>query len=394
MAHQPDSTVVESVVQLLCENGLESMAEAVRILLNEAMKVERAQALGAGAYERSEKRRGYANGFKPKTLNTRLGSMTVQIPQVRGGVDFYPSALERGVRSERALKLAIAEMYVQGVSTRKVTQVMEELCGLEVSSTQVSRASQLLDDELATWRNRPLGRFPYVFFDARYEKVRHGGAVVSCAVLIAVGIGEDGKRCVLGVSVSLSEAEVHWRTFMEGLQSRGLHGMALIVSDDHAGLRAAREARFPGVAWQRCQFHLQHNAAHHVPRVSMRAEVSADLRTVFDSQDRAEADRRLRILVDKYQRRAPQLAAWLDANVPEGLTVLAFPAAHRKRLRTSNLLERINKELRRRTRVATLFPNEAALLRLVGAVLAEISDEWETEKVYLRIENSSPPSEE
>lgn len=394
MAHQPDSTVVEAVVQLLCENGLESMAEAVRILLNEAMKAERSQALGAGSYERSDKRRGYANGFKPKTINTRLGSMTVQIPQVRGEVDFYPSALERGVRSERALKLAIAEMYVHGVSTRKVTQVMEELCGLEVSSTQVSRASQLLDEELATWRNRPLGRFPYVFFDARYEKVRHGGAVVSCAVLIAVGVGEDGKRCVLGVSVSLSEAEVHWRGFMEGLQSRGLHGVVLIISDDHAGLRAAREARFPGVPWQRCQFHLQRNAAHHVPRVSMRVEVSADLRTIFDSQDRVEADRRLRLVVDKYQKRAPQLSAWLEANVPEALTVLAFPAIHRKRLRTSNLLERINKELRRRTRVATLFPNEAALLRLVGAVLAEISDEWETEKVYLRMENSGPPNEE
>jgi len=394
MAHQPDSTVVEAVVQLLCENGLESMAEAVRILLNEAMKAERCQALGAGAYERSEKRRGYANGFKPKTINTRVGSMTVQIPQVRGDVDFYPSALERGVRSERALKLAIAEMYVHGVSTRKVTQVMEELCGLEVSSTQVSRASQLLDEELASWRNRPLGRFPYVFFDARYEKVRHGGAVVTCAVLIAVGVGEDGKRCVLGVSVSLSEAEVHWRTFMEGLQSRGLHGVVLIVSDDHAGLRAAREARFPGVPWQRCQFHLQRNAAHHVPRVSMRGEVSADLRTIFDSQDRAEADRRLRLVVDKYQKRAPQLSGWLEANVPDALTVLAFPATHRKRLRTSNLLERINKELRRRTRVATLFPNEAALLRLVGAVLAEISDEWETEKVYLRMENSGPPNEE
>ena len=216
-------------------------------------------------------------------------------------MEFYPSALERGVRSERALKLAIAEMYVHGVSTRKVTQVMEELCGLEVSSTQVSRASQLLDEELATWRNRPLGRFPYLFFDARYEKVRHGGAVVSCAVLIAVGVGEDGKRCVLGVSVSLSEAEVHWRTFMEGLQGRGLHGVVLIVSDDHAGLRAAREARFPDVPWQRCQFHLQRNAVHHVPRVSMRAEVSADLRTVFDSQDRAEAERRLRLVVDRNQ---------------------------------------------------------------------------------------------
>jgi len=394
MAHQTDSTVVETVVQLLSENGFEGMAEAVRILLNEAMKVERAEALGAGAYERSEKRRGYANGFKPKTLNTRLGTMTVQVPQVRGDVEFYPSALERGVRSERALKLSIAEMYVHGVSTRKVTDVMQQLCGLEVSSTDVSRASRLLDEELTAWRNRPLGRFPYVLLDARYEKVRHGGAVVSCAVLIAVGIGEDGKRSVLGVSVSLSEAEVHWRNFIEGLQDRGVHGVLLIISDDHAGLRAALQARLPGVPWQRCQFHLQRNAIHFVPRVQMRAEVAAELRAIFDSPDRTEADRRLRLTVEKYSKAAPKLSAWLEANVPEALTVFAFPSAHRKRLRTSNLLERINKELKRRTRVATLFPNEAALLRLASAVLVEISEEWETEKVYLTMDNSSPPNQE
>src|SRR5579883_1997240 len=286
-------------------------------------------------------------------MATRLGDITFDVPQTRG-VEFYPSALEKGVRSERALKVAIAEMYVHGVSTRKVTEVREKMCGLEVSSTQVSQAARLLDDELEAWRKRPLGEIPFLLLDARYEKIRHGGSVVSCAVLIAVGITLEGRRMVLGVSVSLSEAEVHWREVFADLQSRGLHGVVLIVSDDHAGLRAAREARFPGVPWQRCQFHLQRNAAHHVPRVSMRGEVSADLRTIFDSQDRAEADRRLRLVVDKYQKRAPQLSGWLEANVPDALTVLAFPATHRKRLRTSNLLERINKELRRRTRVATL----------------------------------------
>jgi putative transposase len=186
MAHQPDSNVVETVVQLLCESGLSQMAEAVRIMLNEAMKIERSQVIEAEPYERNERRRGYANGFKPKTLETRLGSITVQVPQTRG-VDFYPSALEKGVRSERALKLAVAEMYVQGVSTRKVTEVMQQLCGLEVSSTQVSRAAQLLDGELSAWRRRAIGEVPYLVLDARYEKVRHGGSVVSCAVLIAVG---------------------------------------------------------------------------------------------------------------------------------------------------------------------------------------------------------------
>ena len=393
MAHQPDSTVVETVVQLLCESGLSQMAEAVRIMLNEAMRIERSRVLEAEPYQRSEHRRGYANGFKPKTLETRVGAMTVQVPQTRG-VEFYPSALEKGVRSERALKLAVAEMYVQGVSTRKVTEVMQLLCGLEVSSAQVSRATQLLDEELSAWRQRPLGEMPYLVLDARYEKVRHGGSVVSCAVLIAVGINPEGHRTLLGVSVSLSEAEVHWRGFLGSLQDRGLHGVRLVVSDDHAGLKAAREARFAGVAWQRCQFHLQQNASHYVPRVGMRAELATDLRAIFDAPDRAEADRRLQMTVSKYSKSAPKLAAWLADNVPEGLAVFALPAAHRRRLRTSNLLERLNKEIKRRTRVATLFPNEAALLRLVSAVLMEISEEWETEKIYLRMENGCSISRE
>ena len=190
------------------------------------------------------------------------------------------------MRSERALKCAIAEMYVKGVSTRKVTAVMSELCGLEVSSTQVSRATRLLDEELNEWRNRPLGEVPYVFLDARYEKVRHGGAVVSCAVLMAFGVDESGRRTVLGVSVSLSEAEVHWRDFFASLQARGLSGVRLLISDDHAGLKAAREARFPGLPWQRCQFHLQQNAGHYVPRLEMRREVATDLRAIFESTDR------------------------------------------------------------------------------------------------------------
>src|SRR5579883_2273729 len=208
------------------------------------MRVERSQVLQAQPYERTDRRRGYANGYKPKTMATRLGDITFDVPQTRG-VEFYPSALEKGVRSERALKVAIAEMYVHGVSTRKVTEVREKMCGLEVSSTQVSQAARLLDDELEAWRKRPLGEIPFLLLDARYEKIRHGGSVVSCAVLIAVGITLEGRRMVLGVSVSLSEAEVHWREVFADLQARGLHGVRLIVSDDHAGLKAAREARFP-----------------------------------------------------------------------------------------------------------------------------------------------------
>lgn len=389
---RPEPSVIETVVDLLTENGLSQMAEVVRILLNEAMRIERSQVLEAEPYQRSEKRRGYANGYKPKTVATRLGDIDFQVPQARG-VEFYPSALEKGLRSERALKVAVAEMYVQGVSTRKVTAVMEQLCGLEVSSTQVSRAAKLLDQELTAWRNRPIGETPYLLLDARYEKVRHGGSVVSCAVLIAAAVGEDGRRSVLGVSVSLSEAEVHWRDFLASVQERGLHGVKLIVSDDHAGLKAAREARFAGVPWQRCQFHLQQNAGKFVPRVSMRGEVAADLRAIFDAPDLAEAKRRLELAVKKYEKTAPKLSAWLQESVPESLTVFALPAAHRRKLRTSNLLERLNKEIKRRTRVATLFPNESALLRLVSAVLMEISEEWETEKIYLRMENSGPKQE-
>jgi putative transposase len=390
MALAGNSNVIETVVQLLSqEDGLAHMAEVVRILLNEAMKVERAQALEAEPYERSTQRRGYANGFKPKTVNTRLGRMQVAIPQVRGEVEFYPSALERGVRSERALKLAVAEMYVQGVSTRKVTEVMQQLCGLEVSSTQVSRATQLLEEELSAWRDRPLGPYRYLFLDARYEKVRHGGTVISCAVLMAIGVNPWGHRSVLGCSVSLSEAEVHWREFLGNLQARGLHGVELIISDHHAGLRAALASRFASVAWQRCQFHLQRNAMAFVPRLEMRAEVAADLRAIFDSPDRAEAERRLQLVAEKYKARAPRLSSWLDANVGEGLTVFAFPRSHWRRLRTSNLVERLSQEIKRRTRVAGLFPNEASLLRLVTAVLMEISEEWETEKIYLRMDNDS-----
>jgi transposase-like protein len=224
--------------------------------------------------------------------------------------------------------------------------------------------------------------------DARYEKVRHGGSVIDCAVLVAMGVREeDGKRMLLGVSVSLSEAEVHWRAFLEGLRTRGLEVTKLITSDDHAGLRAARRAVFPNLPWQRCQFHLQQNAQAYVPDVAMRPQVARDLRSVFHCTDGGEASERIAKLVEKYQRPAPKLAEWIEANVPQGLAVFALPEPHRRRLRTTNALERLNRELHRRTRVATLFPNEASLLRLVSAMAAEISEEWETGRIYLNPES-------
>jgi len=384
MTHVVDSTVIEGVMELLTREGFAGCPEALQILLNEAMKAERSAVLGAGPHERTPERRGYANGYKDKTVATRVGAIPLRVPQVRGDVAFYPSALERGLRSERALKLAVAEMYVQGVSTRRVTEVMRKLCGgLEISSGQVSRVSQLLDEELSAWRLRPLGQTPYLVLDARYEKVRHGGSVVSCAVLVAVGVDLLGHRSVLGVSVSLSEAEVHWRDFLQGLQDRGLCGVRYVVSDDHAGLRAALAARLNGALWQRCQFHLQRNAQQYVPRVAMRRQVAADLRDVFAAGDLPEAERRLKHVAETYRQTAPQLADWIEENVPKGLAVLALPKHHRQRLRTTNMLENLNRQVKRRTRVAGLFPNTESALRLVSAVLMEQSEEWETGKVYL-----------
>ena len=372
----------QEILELLAEHGFEGMAHAMQVLLNEAMKLERSHVLGAQPYERTLERRGYANGYKPKTVEARVGRLELAVPQARG-VAFYPSALERGTRSERALKLAVAEMYLQGVSTRKVTAVMEQLCGREVTSMQVSRAVAALDDELAKWRERSVGEIPYLQLDARYEKVRVNGTVVSCSLLVAVGVLPDGHRTILSVSVSLSEAEVHWREFLANLQARGLHGVQLVTSDDHSGLRAALQARLPGVKWQRCQFHLAKNLFDHLPPNVPQEEASADLRAVFNAPNRAEADRLLGLTVSKYAPVAKKLAAWLEANVPEGLTVFDVPAEHRLRLRTNNGLERLNREIKRRTRVASIFPNEASLLRLATAVLMEIDDEWQTEKRYL-----------
>lgn len=280
----------------------------------------------------------------------------------------------------------MAELCVQRVSTAKVSKITEELCGCEISSSDVSRATALLDEELAQWRARPLGAVKYLILDARYEKVRHGGRVVDCAVLVAVGVDPEGHRSILGVSVSLSEAEVHWRAFFKSLLERGLHGVELIASDAHAGLKEARRACFHGVPWQRCQFHLLHNALAHVPRQELKREVLDDLQSVLHSADERTAREQLQRVTRKYEKSAPALAAWIEENVPESLAVFALPAAHRKRLRTTNVLERLNRELKRRTRVATLFANEAALLRLVTAVLIEFSEEWETGKRYVTFE--------
>jgi len=382
VAQQQQNTPIEQVLELLNEQGSDAFLAALRILLNAAMLFEREHFLQAAPYERTPDRRDVANGFKPKRLRTRLGDLDLRIPQVRNG-EFYPSALERGTRSERAVKLALAEMYVQGVSTRKVKAITEQLCGFEVTSSQVSRATAELDEHFKQWRERRLGEMVYVQFDARYEKVREGGLVIDEALLHGIGIDREGRRHLLGLSVSRSEAEVHWRDFFQSLVARGLCGVQLITSDSQAGLEAARKAVFSGVPWQRCQFHLQQNAAQYVTRIEQRKEVAMELRAIFNAPSRVEAERLLEAMVKKYADNAPRLSGWLEANVAQGLTVMSFPVEHQKRLRTTNLCERVNRELKRRTRVVGIFPNAASLERLATAVLMEIDEDWQSSMRYL-----------
>ena len=382
MTYQNDFTVPSELMEQIQEQGLDGLPELIRIMINAAMQAERAEHLKAGPYQHTPERRGYANGFKPKTMKTRVGEITFAVPQVREG-GFYPQALEKGLRSERALTLALAEMYVQGVSTRKVKAITEQLCGVSISSSAVSEAAGQLDAELSKWRERPLGEYPFLFLDAYYEQVREDGQVRNLAILIAVGVNRTGKREILGVSVSLSEHEIHWRGFLESLKQRGLGGIQLITSDDHAGLRAARVAVFGGIPWQRCQFHLQQNAQAYVPHKEMQSEVAADIRMIFDAPDRATAEAYLLKVAEKYRPSASRLSEWMTHNLPEGLTVFAFPASYRRLLRTTNGVERLHREVRRRARVVSIFPNPASCLRLVSAVLAEISEEWLTGRTYI-----------
>jgi transposase-like protein len=391
MTYQGDFTLPTELLEQIGASGFDVVPELIRIVINAAMQAERQQYLGAAPYQRTPERQDQANGYKPKTVKTRMGEITFDVPQVRKG-DFYPEALEKGLRSERALTMTLAEMYIQGVSTRKVTAVLEQLCGTSVSSTQVSKASALLDEILKAWRQRPLCECPYLILDARYERVRQDGQLRDAAILMACGIDLEGKRHLLGVSASLGEHEIHWRTFLEELVGRGLRGVQLITSDDHQGLKAARLAVFGGVPWQRCQFHLQQNASSHVTRRAMLSEVAADIRGIFNAPDRSTAEFFLQKAIEKYEKTASKLADWLEKNIPEGLTVFAFPAAHRRLLRTTNGLERVSREVRRRTRVVGIFPNEAACLRLVSAVLMEIDDAWQVGRVYLTFEDDEAQS--
>jgi putative transposase len=382
------STMIEDVMKLLIEYGPEKFRESLEMLYNQAMQIERSEVLRAHPYERTEARRGHANGFKPKRFNSSVGTLALQIPQVRGDVSFYPGSLERGTRSEKALKCALAEMYIQGVSTRKVREITEALCGLSVSSSQVSRVTRELDTTLSAFRDRELDDpYPYVYLDARYEKTRHNGRVIDSAVLIAMGVNKrTGLREVLGISTELSEAEVHWRHFLEHLQKRGLKGVELFISDDHSGLKAARLAVYSHIPWQRCQFHFQQNAQAYAPAKSMRKELADAVKAIFNTDSKQEAQTKTETVCKTYADKAPAFCDWLQDNIEEALTVYDYPKSHRRRIRTSNGLERLNQEIKRRTRVARLFPNQESCLRLITAILVEQHETWISGRIYLNFD--------
>jgi transposase-like protein len=369
----------------LSEEGLISINPILEKLFNELMKIEREEVIGASRYERSDDRQGHCNGFKNKTLATRSGKLELKVPQKRG-ISFYPRCLERGERSERALKLAIAEMYFSGVSTRRVKQITEELCGLEVSSTQVSRLSALLDDELEKFRQRPLGEMSYLYLDAHYEKVRHEGQVRDLAVLKAIGINKEGRREILGVSCSLSEAEVHWRKFVDDMLARGLKGIQLIISDDHKGLKAALRGSLPTIPWQRCIFHLCQNAQSYAPKVGMKGELAQAVKDIYQALSIDEAKRRMKEAIKQYECKAKKFCDWLEENIEEGLAFFRFPRKLWKKIRTVNMVESLNKEVRRRTNVVRVFPNEESCLRLISAVLMDKHEDWISSRIYLQAE--------
>jgi transposase-like protein len=390
MNEQTNDTLQDQILKILFAEGLgEGLSNIAQILMNAAMLIERENHIGVGPYQRGVERNGHANGFKPRTFQTAVGALQLAVPQVRDSdTPFRTSLLEKGSRSDRALKSAIATLYVQGVSTRRVTKIMEELCGFEVSSGQVSNLNKQLDEEFAKWRARALLEIRYLILDATYYKVRIDGTVRDCATLKAIGIRrDDGKRMILGVSCALSEAEVHWREFLIALKERGIGIPDLIISDAHAGLKAALRAACNSSPWQRCQFHLQQNAGHLVTKQDLKSLIATQIAAIFNAESRPHAEERLRVFLQAWRDKQPKLVAWAEENIPEGFAVFDLPEAYRRKLRTSNACETLNSQIKRRTRVVGLFPSEESLERLVTAVLVEISEAWESGKSYLKPEN-------
>jgi len=360
----------------------EFLREIIQNQLQEYLEQEIAQHIGAQPYERTESRHGHRNGYKPRQLNTRVGKLFLSIPQTRDG-SFSTELFERYQRSEQALICCLQEMVINGVSTRKVKRITEQLCGMDFSRSQVSDIAKKLDTEIQTWLNRPLNDdYTYLFVDARYNKLRRDHKVESHAVLIAKAVNRSGKRDIIGVDVYNNENETNWSDFFKGLRERGLTGVKLVISDAHGGLVSAIERLYPGTQWQRCQVHFKKNIMDKV-RIKDKAWIKQWLDDVFQAPRKQTGLDRLRQLISDLSDKYPQVADLIENNGEDALTCLNFPLQHRRRIRTTNGLERFNQEIKRRTNVIRIFPNRDSAVRLIGALCIEQSEEWITGRQYL-----------
>lgn len=358
----------------------------VQEVVQQVLESEMEEKLQAAKGERTESRQGYRSGYYSRSLVTRVGRLELRVPQDRDG-KFSTQVFERYQRSEKALVLALAEMYVQGVSTRKVRAITEELCGHSFSASSVSASTAKLDEQLSQFSKRGLEfeEYPYLVLDARYERVREGGVIRSRAVLVAIGINWDGRRCVLGVELANRESASSWREFLCGLKERGLRGVEFVVSDDHAGLRQAIRQILPEAVWQRCYVHFLRNALDHLPRKAD-DDCLKELRWIYDRRDLEEARRDLVAWLAKWQSKYPKLCDWVEQNIEETLSFYRLPLAHHKHLKSTNMLERLNEELKRRTHVVRIFPSEESCLRLTRALAMEAHENWIEATRYLNMD--------
>lgn len=384
MTRTKPKPAIATVKDLLLSDP-DSLREVVRAVMQEMLESEMTEALGAQKGERTTERLGYRSGYYSRTLITRVGKLELRVPQDREG-RFSTELFERYQRSERALVATLAEMYVQGVSTRKVKAITEELCGHAFSASAISAINQRLDESLAAFAGRPLAEpFPYLILDARYEKVREAGVVMSQAVLIAVGIDWDGRRQILAVEMANRESRSSWKDFLLALRARGLHGVEFVVADDHAGLRAAIREGLAEAAYQRCYVHFLRNALDHLPRKHA-DDCLQELRWLYDRRDLAEAKADLAQWLAKWQGKYPRLTQWVEDTIEETFTYFRLPMPHHKHMKSTNMLERLNEEIRRRTYVVRIFPNAESCRRLVRALAVETHENWMEANRYLNMD--------
>lgn len=371
--------------KILTEGNGDFLQEAIKAALTEIMSVEVSRLIGAGRHERTDARQNQRNGYRERPFDTRVGTLELQVPKLRQG-SYFPSFLEPRRRAEEALMSVIQEAYVHGVSTRKVEKLVQGLGIERLSKSEVSRICQGLSEQVEAFRQRPLVRaYPYLWLDATHLKVRENGQVVSCAVLVAYGLNDDGYREVLGLSIGASESEESWLGFLRELVGRGLSGVRLVISDAHQGLKNAIAATMAGASWQRCTVHFLRNVHGKVSK-TQQGVVTAAVRTIFAQPDQASAKDQLRRVADTLEAKYPQVASMLEEAEADILAYMAFPEAHWRQIRSTNLLERLNREIARRADVVGIFPNRNAVLRLIGMVLSEQHDEWQLGRRYLGLE--------